>query len=172
MRTETTKAKKLSMHVATLRIIFGLMWAIDAAFKFQPSFRNGFLDQIKAVSQGQPNWLNPWFHFWVQLLSHNPHFFAALTAIIESLIAAALLLGFARRATYISAAIFSILVWAIAEGFGGPYSSSSTDIGAAIIYAVVFFALYGLDRLAVTSKWSLDNYIIQHFPWWAVVANP
>ena len=61
---------------------------------------------------------------------------------------------------------------AIAEGFGGPYTSSSTDIGAAIIYAVVFFALYGLERLTVTPKWSLDNYIIQHLQWWAVIANP
>ncbi len=172
MYATSTKVKKLSMHVATLRIVFGIMWAIDAVFKFQPSFRNGFINQIKTATLGQPSWLKPWFHFWVHFLGYNPHLFALLTAIIESFIACSLLLGLARRVTYLSAAFFSLLVWAIAEGFGGPYTSSSTDIGAAIIYAVVFFALYGLERLTVTPKWSLDNYIIQHLQWWAVIANP
>jgi hypothetical protein len=30
------------------------------------------------------------------------------------------------------------MVWAIAEGFGGPYTSGASDIGTAIIYAVLF----------------------------------
>ena len=127
---------------------------------------------ITSASQGQPSWLNPWFHFWSTFLSHNPHLFAVLTAIIESLIAIALLFGIARRSTYVGATIFSLFIWGIAEGFGGPYSSSSTDIGAAVMYAVVFFALYGLERLAAPPKWSLDNYISKQVPWWSVIANP
>ncbi len=162
----------LSKHVATLRIIFGLMWAINAIFKWQPAFRDGFLDQIKSAADGQPAWLHGWFSFWTQLLSHNPHVFAVLVTIVESLIAIALIFGIARRATYLSAAVFSLLIWGVAEGFGGPYSVSSTDIGTGIIYAVVFFSLYGLDRLATQSKWSLDNYIVKRLPWWSVVANP
>ena len=167
-----TSSAKLSRHVATLRIIFGLMWAVDAVFKWQPAFRDGFLDQIKSAGQGQPSWLNSWFHFWSSFLGHNPHLFAVLTAIIESLIAVTLIIGFARRSTYLAAAIFSLLIWSVAEGFGGPYTGSSTDIGTGIIYAVVFFALYGLDRLAVTPRWSADSYLMKKLPWWAVVANP
>lgn len=163
---------KLSRHVATLRIIFGLMWLIDAIFKWQPTFRSGFLDNITSAAQGQPSWLNSWFHFWSTFLGHNPHLFAILTAIVETLIALALIFGFARRITYAGAAIFSLLIWSVAEGFGGPYSRSSTDIGSAVMYAVVFFALYGLERLASPPKWSLDNYISKRVPWWAVVANP
>jgi uncharacterized membrane protein YphA (DoxX/SURF4 family) len=162
----------LSKHVATLRIIFGLMWGIDAAFKWQAAFRDGFLDQIKSAADGQPGWLHGWFNFWIHLLSHNPHLFAMLVAVIETLIALALIFGFARRATYLAAVIFSLLIWAVAEGFGGPYSATSTDIGTGIIYAVVFFSLYGLDRLASRSKWSLDNYIVKRLPWWSVIANP
>lgn len=105
-------------------------------------------------------------------MSHNPHLFALLTAVVESLIALALLIGFARRTTYLSAAVFSLLIWSIAEGFGGPYTSGSTDIGTAVVYAVVFFALYGLDRLAAPPKWSVDNYVVKKLPWWAMVANP
>ncbi|HZL08039.1 MAG TPA: hypothetical protein VFC50_02500 [Candidatus Dormibacteraeota bacterium] len=162
----------LSKHVATLRIIFGLMWAVNAAFKYQPAFANGFLDQIKAAADGQPAWLHGWFNFWAQFLSHSPHVFAVLITIVETLIAISLVFGIARRATYLSATVFSLLIWAIPEGFGGPYSASSTDIGTGIIYAVVFLSLYGLDRLSVRSTWSLDNYIVKRLPWWAIVANP
>lgn len=162
----------LSRHVALLRIIFGLIWAIDAAFKWRPSFKSGFLDQIKSAADGQPHWLNGWFNFWIHLISHNPHLFAVLVMITETLIALALIFGVARRVTYLSAAVFSLLIWSVAEGFGGPYSATSTDIGTGIIYAVVFFSLYGLDRLSVHSSWSLDNYIVKRLPWWAVLANP
>ena len=168
----SVKTYTLSRHVAVLRIVFGVIWAIDAAFKWQPSFAKSFMDTIASAAQGQPSWLNPWFHFWTHFIAHNPHLFAVLAAVIESLIALALLFGFARRITYLSAAVFSLIIWAVAEGFGGPYSNASTDIGEAVIYAVVFFALYGLDRLAVPPSWSVDNYISKRVPWWAVVANP
>lgn len=168
----TVKIVKLSRHVATLRIIFGLMWLIDAYFKWQPAFLNGFLDQIQSASQGQPSWLSPWFNFWMTSLGHSPHVFATLTAITETCIALALIFGFARRTTYLLAALFSLLIWSIPEGFGGPYSSSSTDIGTAVTYAVVFFALYGLDRMAIPPRWSVDTFITKRLPWWAIVANP
>jgi len=162
----------LSKHVALLRIIFGLIWGIDAALKWQPAFRSGFLSQIQGAASGQPSWLNGWFNFWVHLLSHNPHVFAVIVAIIESLIAIALVFGIARRTTYLSATVFSLLIWAIPEGFGGPYTATSTDIGTGIIYAIVFLSLFGLDRLAVKSAWSLDNYITKALPWWSVLAKP
>jgi uncharacterized membrane protein YphA (DoxX/SURF4 family) len=158
--------------VAILRIVFGIMWVIDAVFKWEPTFRNTFLSQIQMAAQGQPAWLSWWFNFWTHLLAHDPHAYAILTAVVESLIAVALIAGLARRTTYLSAAIFSLLIWGIAEGFGGPYTNASTDIGTAIIYAVVFFALYGLERLASPPKWSVDNYIVRRLPWWAVISNP
>jgi len=163
---------RLAKHTAVLRITFGIMWAINAVLKWQAAFRNGFLDQIKGAADGQPGWLHGWFNFWVQLLGHNPHMFALLVTIAETSIALALVFGLARRATYLAAAIFSLFIWAIPEGFGGPYSASSTDIGTGIIYAIVFLSLYGLDRLAATARWSLDNYLIKRLPWWGFLANP
>jgi uncharacterized membrane protein YphA (DoxX/SURF4 family) len=164
--------KDLSKHVAVLRIIFGLMWAIDASFKWLPAFRSGFLDQVTAAAEGQPAFLHGWFKMWTQLFAHNPTFFAMAVAVIETLIAIALIFGIGRRAAYLAAAIFSLLIWAIPGGFGGPYNVNSTDIGVGVIYAIVFLSLYGLDRMAGQSKLSLDNYIIKRLPWWAVVANP
>jgi uncharacterized membrane protein YphA (DoxX/SURF4 family) len=172
LKKMAVKTSTLAKHVAILRITFGVVWVIDATFKWLPSFRSGFLSQITGVAQGQPNWLNPWFHFWIRLLGHNPHLFAVLTAIVESLIALALVFGFARRTTYLTATLFTLVIWSVAEGFGGPYTSGSTDIGTAIIYAIVFLALYGLDRLAVPPKWSVDTYIAKKIPWWSIVANP
>jgi hypothetical protein len=31
-----------------------------------------------------------------------------------------------------------MLVWSTAEGFGGPYTSGASDIGTAVVYALVF----------------------------------
>ena len=39
--------------------------------------------------------------------------------------------------TYVTGIAFSLLIWSTAEGFGGPYTAGSADIGTAIIYALV-----------------------------------
>jgi hypothetical protein len=71
-----------------------------------------------------------------------------LGVMIVLVIAVALIAGFARKLTYISAAAFSVVIWAAAEGFGGPYTSGSADIGTAVIYAVVFLGLLALSAYA------------------------
>lgn len=87
-------------------------------------------------------------------------------AVVETLIAATLILGFARKLTYLSAAAFSLLIWATAEGFGGPYTSGSSDVGTAIIYAVVFVGLLALSYHTGPSRYSVDYYLEQRFSWW------
>jgi nitrite reductase (NO-forming) len=98
-------------------------------------------------------------------------FFAYLVAVVETLIALALIAGFARKITYISAIVFSLLIWATAEGFGGPYTSGASDIGTAIIYAVVFAALLALSYYAGPSRYSADYYIEQKVSWWWRIAE-
>jgi nitrite reductase (NO-forming) len=78
----------------------------------------------------------------------------------------ALIFGFARKATYIFAALFSLVVWATAEGFGGPYASGSTEIGTGIIYAVVFMGFLALNYEAGPARLSVDYLIEQRVPWW------
>ena len=102
-----------------------------------------------------------------------PHltFFAYLIAVVETLIALALIAGFARKITYSAAIVFSLLIWATAEGFGGPYTSGASDVGTAIIYAVVFAALLALSYYAGPSRYSADYYIEKKINWWWKVAE-
>jgi uncharacterized membrane protein YphA (DoxX/SURF4 family) len=154
-----------------LRITFGVMWLIDAILKWLPGFRNGYMAMMKMAAAGQPSWLHPWFSFWVNLQEPRAAFFAYLCAVVETLIAIAVILGFARKYTYISAAVFSVLVWATAEGFGGPYTSGATDIGTAIIYAVVFMGLLALSAYAGPARYSVDYYLEKRISWWWKVAE-
>jgi uncharacterized membrane protein YphA (DoxX/SURF4 family) len=121
-----------SKRLAALRIGFGLVWAIDAAFKLESAFYNGILNKIKATDSGEPSWLNPWFHAWYRIIGSSPHTFAIIVIIIELLITVSLLFGVARRLNYALAALFSLLVWTVAEAFGGPYVSGSTSATASI----------------------------------------
>jgi len=165
--------RHLYRRVAVARIAIGVLFAIDASLKWLPSFSRGtFLDEISGAAQGQPSWLHPWFRFWKQVASSNPRLFAYATAAVETLIALALILGVARAVTYFAAALFTLGIWAIPEGFGGPYTHGATDIGTGIIYTVVFLALYQLDTLADESPWSLDPLIERRFPRWRVVSEP
>ena len=98
---------------------------------------------------------------------------AYATAAIETLIAAALILGLARRATYLGGIVWSIAIWTIPEGFGGSFLSGATDIGTAIMYALVFVVLYSLETLpTATGAWSLDHVIERALPAWRVIAEP
>ena len=154
-----------------LRIAFGVIWLIDAVLKWLPGFRASYMDTIMGEAQGQPGWLKPWFDFWIRFQHPNAMPMAWLVAVIETLIAVALIAGFARKITYISAIVFSLLIWATAEGFGGPYTSGASDIGTAIIYAVVFTGLLTLSAYAGPARYSADYYLEQKISWWWRVAE-
>ncbi len=133
---------KSEKRFAYLRIAFGFVWAIDAWFKWQPAFLNGLSGMLSSMADGQPAWAKAWIELWVHIVNINPHLFAILVALIETYIALSLIFGFFTRITLIGSIIFSLLLWSIGEGFGGPYMAGSTDIGCAIIYAFVATALW------------------------------
>jgi thiosulfate dehydrogenase (quinone) large subunit len=149
-----------------LRIAFGIIWAIDATLKWLPGFRASYMDSIMGIRDGQPGWLKPWFTFWINLQHSDAMFFAYLVAVIETLIAVAFIAGFARKYTYFAAAVFSVLIWATAEGFGGPYTSGASDIGTGVIYAVVFAGLLALSAYAGPALYSADYYMERRYSWW------
>src|SRR6516225_11945851 len=126
---------------------------------------------IMAEAQGQPGWLRPWFDFWIRFQHPEAMVLAYLAAVIETLIAVALIAGFARKLTYLSAIAFSLVIWGTAEGFGGPYTAGASDIGTAIIYAVVFAGLLALGYYAGPARYSADYYIEQKVSWWWRIAE-
>lgn len=140
--------------IGVLRIIFGLVWLVDAWFKWQPDFINKFADYLNGALDDQPPAVQAWISFWVNIVKVDPHVFAHLVAISETAIALGLIFGVFSNLTNLGGALLSIVIWSTAEGFGGPYSPGSTDIGSAVIYALVFAGLFfanagltiGLDR--------------------------
>ena len=146
--------------VGIARIIFGLVYVVAATLKWQPQFQNTFVQQISAVSDGQPAPIQAWISFWTHLVSINPLLFARIEATTETAIAVFLIFGIFSNLTYIVGIFLSLGIWSTAEGFGGPYiPGHNTDIATAFPYAILFAVLlflsagryYGVDQW-LTSK--------------------
>ena len=153
------------------RSVFGLIWAIDAYLKFQPGFQSGYIDILKTAASGQSPVILPWWNFWIGLVSLNPSFFAMATAVIEAVIALGLLLGLGRKWIYVLGLGFALIIWSVPEAFGGPYTTGATDVGAGLIYAMMFMALIILDSVLGRSPYSLDFYIERSMPNWSRFAE-
>ena len=144
-----------------LRIAFGAVWAIDAYFKWQPAFINNLTSYFVEGAQGQPALVQAWVDLWIRGVSVDPHFFAILVALAETAIAVVLLFGFLTKIALAGGVLMALVIWTTAEGFGGPYMPGSTDIGAAIIYLIVFIALW------LGKSWrhySIDKTLRERFP--------
>jgi nitrite reductase (NO-forming) len=165
-----TEAVSATRSVTVFRIAFALVWLIDATLKWLPGFRSGFSSMLNQAADGQPAWLRPWFDLWTDMPHGMAMAMAYGTAIVETGIAVALLVGFARKSVYLLGALYSLLIWATAEGFGGPYQSGSTDIGTAIIYAFVFVALLIVDRPG-PDPYSVDAILESRISWWSRIAE-
>lgn len=155
-----------------VRIAFGVIWAIDAWLKWHPGFRATFLPNLIIAAEGQPNWLAPWFDFWIRLQRSAPDGWAYLAATVETLIAITVILGVGRRAVYFGGALYSLTIWCTVEGFGGPYTLGATDVGTAIIYVVVFCALLVILEHGLDNRFTLDTAIARRIPWWPQIAGP
>lgn len=155
-----------------VRLLFGIIFAIDAVLKWLPGYRSTYLSQLKSVAHGQPSWLHGWFQFWIHLQSSAPSLFASSTGVIETGLAACLLLGLGRRAGYLGGAVYTLLIWAVGEGFGGPYMSGSTDVGTGIVYALLFITLLAFAPPARRERLSLDRVLVPRWPWWRFAAEP
>jgi uncharacterized membrane protein YphA (DoxX/SURF4 family) len=152
-----------------IRIILGTVWLIDGSLKFQPGFVDSFPGLIK--SAGQPTWLQPWFNFWYNVTVGNAAPFVYGIGLLEILLGIFLVVGFLRKLAYIGGLVLSLLIWAVPEGFGGPYGPGSTDIGTGIVYSFVFLSLIIINAMSGTSKYSLDYLIERNFPSWKRVAE-
>jgi thiosulfate dehydrogenase [quinone] large subunit len=155
-----------------VRVLFGLVFGIDAVLKWLPGYRHTYLAALKSSAASQPAWLHGWFHFWISLQSKAPNSFAVLTGLAETTLALVLLLGVARRAGYAMGVGYSLLVWSVGEGFGGPYASGSTDVGTGIVYALLFIALLAFAPPARRERLSLDQILVARWTWWRHLAEP
>jgi len=151
---------------SVMRIIFGIVWAVDGFLKFQPGFADSIAGMISDAGSGQPGWLQPWFSFWSQTVAVNPAFFVTSIGVLEIALGFALVFGFLRKLAYTAGFLLSLVIWSVPEGFGGPYGPGSTDIGTGIIYAFGFLFLMILAATYGPSRWSLDYAIERRWPGW------
>ncbi len=131
----------------TARLLFGLLWAFDAALKWLPAFMFHFSSQITSVIPGQPHWVAAWLHFVALVIATvGPVLVAVVVGLVETVIALGLLSRRGLRFILPIAIVYSLVVWATPEAFGGPYSAAGTGvrgnvIGNVIIYLIPLFFL-------------------------------
>jgi nitrite reductase (NO-forming) len=154
-----------------LRIAFGLIWGIDAALKFQPGVVSNFPAMVQNAGNGQPAWLQGWFSFWTTQASQNAALWVYSTGVAELAIATGLIFGFLRKITYGFGFAISLVIWAVPEGFGGPYGPTATDIGTGIVYAFAFLLLMIVNATYGPSRYSVDLAIERRWPRWEKIAE-
>jgi uncharacterized membrane protein YphA (DoxX/SURF4 family) len=161
-------AGRRSQAIALTRIAFGLVWSVDAYFKWQPAFADNFVGYLKETFDGQPALIQTWLNFWIKLVSIDPHLFARIVALSETGIAVGLLLGLFSNLAYAGGVILSLVIWAVPEGFGGPYAPGATDIGAGIIY---IFGFLGLFLLSAGQHYGLDRILWERLGRWQFLSS-
>jgi uncharacterized membrane protein YphA (DoxX/SURF4 family) len=162
-------ARNVGWLKSFMRIILGIVWLIDGSLKFSSGFVDSFPALIK--SQGQPSWLQPWFNFWSSVTSANAAPFVYSIGTLELTLGTALIFGFMRKFAYLGGMLLSLLIWAIPEGFGGPYGPGSTDIGTGVIYSFLFLSLIIINTISGPSKYSLDFLLERRYPFWKRIAE-
>jgi len=163
--------RNVSWLKSFIRIFLGIVWLIDGYLKFSPGLVDSFPDLVRSAGDGQPTWLQPWFNFWSSATTGNAALFVYTTGVLEVALGLALVLGFMRKIAYLGGIVFSLFIWAIPEGFGGPYGPGSTDIGTGIIYSFVFLSLVIINTISGPSKYSLDFLIERKYSSWKWLAE-
>ncbi|MGH3381475.1 MAG: hypothetical protein ACRDP6_42775 [Actinoallomurus sp.] len=142
---------------AVVRIAFGVIWAIDATFKWLPGFIHGQTldEELGGGADIHTPVIHQWLQMWHGIGTASPGAFAVGTAVIETLIALGLLLGAFSNLVFIGSAVFSFGIWSTAEHLHLPWTRSGiTDLGPSIGYVIAALALF---CCAAGSTWGLDR---------------
>lgn len=170
-RTDNWFSKNAPGIGRTVEVLFGLIWGVDVVLKLNSQFISNFPQLIMGASNGQPQWLSGWFSFWSSATSVNPMFFAYMIIALEAALCISLVFGFARKLAYGGGFLLSFLIWSVPEGFGGPYGPTSTDIGAGIIYAMIFLFLAVINATYGPDSHTLDSVLEKRVGWWKSVSE-
>ncbi len=164
-------ARNSNIYRLGLTLSFGVIWLIDAVLKWMPSFIDGFSGYLQSAMTGQPNWIMGWYNFWINATAYNPAAFAYMVAVIETLLAVAIIFGIARKTAYLGGLLFTLFIWSVPDGFGAFWMTGSTDVGASIIYVILFLALLLVDGILGPSRYSIDHLIEKKHKAWARLAE-
>lgn len=144
-----------------LRLLFGFMWLFDAFFKWLWVLNGeNIVTLIQNQANAQPALLQGWVTFWGNIAKDIP-FFTLIIAIIETIIAVCLILGFFTNEISIIGIIYSFLIWSTAEGFGGIFIPNATSIGMGPLYIAIFI---GLIVINAGRQKGIDEILHQKYP--------
>src|SRR5260370_29291808 len=105
MKTQTSNSTTLASWrfkgMGILRIVFGLVWAIDAWFKWLPDFINNFTSYLTGPLDSQPASVQACINFWINILKVDPPVFAHAMASGETAIAITLIAAAFSNLTYL-----------------------------------------------------------------------
>lgn len=157
---------------AVVRILFGVLWAFDASFKWLPGFIGGqtLPDELGKAAKVDTPVIHQWLELWNSVGLANPAAFATMIAVMETLAALALIFGVLSNAAFIGTAMLSFGIWSGAEGFHLPFHGGMTDLGPSAGY---IFASLALFFAAAGSTWSVDTWLrprLGRFGWLAAPA--
>lgn len=168
---ETFRLRSPGRHAAFLRLLFGGILAVDATLQFLPGAppQLAYL-LVVAAGQNQPA-LSWWFSYWASVIAGDPGLWWYGTGVLMAFLATCLILGVARRLAYVVGFLFSVMLWAIPNGFGGPYAAPNTDIGAGLLYAVLFLILLQVDSVSGSARLAADATLERRWPRWRVIGG-
>lgn len=167
-------ARHVHPLAAVLRVLMGIVWTYDGFLKFYSGFAGNFLSTLQSNQSSNPSWLSGWFQFWINVTGSNQVGIVYTVGFFEMALGIALLLGFMRKLAYTGGIVLALLIWSIAEGFGGIFQTitpASTDVGTGIMYALALYGLVLINAAQGPSRYSVDYYIERRFPGWARVAE-
>jgi nitrite reductase (NO-forming) len=123
------------------RIVFGTFWLIDGTL------------------------------FWTSAASPTSALVVYSVGPVELALGILIILGLMRKVAYGVSFFFSLLIWAVPEGFRGLYGPSSTDIGSGIVYAFASLLFLLIIGIFGPSPYSMDYQIEKRFPAWKRIAE-
>ena len=57
----------------------------EQCYKWQSGFAAHYVGYLQNAANGQPHWLEPWFHIWLRLVTMYTGFFITATQLIETI---------------------------------------------------------------------------------------
>jgi uncharacterized membrane protein YphA (DoxX/SURF4 family) len=169
---------------AVLRILFGLVWALNTWFQANSAYIDHlFLQSFSAGINGQPAWLAHYTRTVIHAIqAMGPARVAVVTVVIDGLLSLSLITGLWLRFFAWVGIVYNLFMWSTVGGLGGPYTQGATDPGTAIVYALAFFfvlltpsrarfsltpgkvtrdlsvRLYGIGRVLFGLLWAFDAF--------------
>ena len=168
----TFRLRSPGSRVAGLRLLVGAIVAVDASLQFLPGAppQVAYL-LVVGAGQDQPT-ISWWFSYWAGVIGGDPGLWWYGTGILTAALATCLILGVARRLAYVVGFLFGLMLWAVPNGFGGPYAAPNTDVGAGLLYAVLFLMLLQMDSVSGPARWTGDAALERRWPGWRWLGGP